>query len=125
MSYKVLLPQPILPEGYAYLREHGYEVVDGRGFTEEDILADIPGCDAMIVRTAKITGKILDAADKLKIIARHGAGYDNVDLEGARRNKVLAYDPFAKEVPEYIQLVEDRDIIFNERNHPSSQRPGV
>ena len=31
MSYKVLLPQPILPEGYAYLKEHGFEVVDGRG----------------------------------------------------------------------------------------------
>ena len=82
MSYKVLLPQPILPEGYAYLRDHGFEVVDGRGFTEEDILADIPDCDAMIVRTAKITGKILDNAPKLKIIARHGAGYDGVDLEG-------------------------------------------
>lgn len=26
MSYKVLLPQPIRPEGYAYLRERGYEV---------------------------------------------------------------------------------------------------
>lgn len=125
MSYKVLLPQPILSEGYAYLREHGYEVVDGRGFTEEDILADIPGCDAMIVRTAKITGKILDAADKLKIIARHGAGYDNVDLEGARRNKVLAYDPFAKEVPEYIQLVEDRDIIFKESDYVSLHVPAT
>ena len=89
MSYKVLLPQPILPEGYAYLRDHGYEVVDGRGFTEDDIIADIAGCDAMIVRTARITGKILDAAPKLKIIARHGAGYDGVDLEGARRNRVL------------------------------------
>lgn len=41
MSYKVLLPQPILPEGYAYLRDHGYEVVDGRGFAEEDVLG---GC---------------------------------------------------------------------------------
>ena len=50
MSYKVLLPQPILPEGYAYLREHGFEVKDGRGFTEEDIIADIADCDAMIVR---------------------------------------------------------------------------
>lgn len=57
MSYKVLLPQPILPEGYAYLLDRGYQVVDGRGFAEEDILADIPDCDAMIVRTAKITGK--------------------------------------------------------------------
>lgn len=89
MSVKVLLPQPILPEGYAYLKERGYEVKDGRGFTEEDILADIENCDAMIVRTAKITAKILDAAPRLKILARHGAGYDNVDLEAARRNKVL------------------------------------
>ena len=37
MSYKVLLPQPILPEGYAYLLDRGYQVVDGRGFAEEDI----------------------------------------------------------------------------------------
>ena len=74
MPIRVLLPQPILPEGYEYLRSHGFEVVDGRGFTEEDIIADIGDCDAMIVRTAKITAKILDAAPRLKIIARHGAG---------------------------------------------------
>lgn len=89
MNYKVLLPQPILPEGYAYLRDHGYEVVDGRGFREEDILADIPDCDAMIVRTAKITAKIFDNAPRLKIIARHGAGYDSVDIEAARSHQVL------------------------------------
>ena len=57
MSYKVLLPQPILPEGRAYLQDHGFEVVDGRGFTEADIIADIPDCDAMIVRTAKSPAK--------------------------------------------------------------------
>ena len=89
MAIRVLLPQPILPAGYEYLRSHGYEVVDGRGFTEDDIIADIGDCDAAIIRTAKVTGKILDAAPKLKILARHGAGYDGVDLEAARRHKVL------------------------------------
>ena len=89
MAIRVLLPQPILPAGYDFLREHGYEVVDGRGFTEEDIIADIGDCDAIIVRTAKITAKILDAAPKLKILARHGAGYDGVDLEAARKHGVL------------------------------------
>ena len=84
MSYKVLLPQPILPEGYEYLRQHGYEIVDGRGFTEQDIIEDIRDCDAMIVRTAKITRNILNAAPKLKILARHGAGYDGIDLDAAR-----------------------------------------
>lgn len=89
MAIRVLLPQPILPAGYACLREHGYDVVDGRGFTEEEIIADIGDCDAIIVRTAKITAKIFDAAPKLKILARHGAGYDGVDLEAARKHGVL------------------------------------
>ena len=89
MAIRVLLPQPILPAGYQFLREHGYEVVDGRGFTEEDIIADIADCDAAIIRTAKVTAKILDAAPKLKILARHGAGYDGVDLEAARKHGVL------------------------------------
>ena len=89
MAIRVLLPQPILPSGYEYLHEHGYEMVDGRGFTEEDIIADIGDCDAMIVRTAKITEKILDAAPKLKILARHGAGYDGVDRQAARKHGVL------------------------------------
>ena len=34
-------------------------------------------------------GKIFDAAPKLKILARHGAGYDGVDLEAARKHGVL------------------------------------
>ena len=88
MSVKVLLPQPILPEGYAYLKDHGFEVVDGRGFTEDDIIADIADCDAMIVRTAKITRKIIEAAPKLKIMSRHGAGYDMVDIEACKEKGI-------------------------------------
>ena len=62
MAIRVLIPQPIQPEGYEYLRSHGFEVVDGHGVTEKDIIADIKDCDAMIVRTVKITANILDAA---------------------------------------------------------------
>ena len=89
MTTRVLIPQPILPAGYEYLRKHGYEAVDGRGFTEEDIITDIRDCDALIVRTARITRQIFDAAPKLKILARHGAGYDGVDLAAAREHGVL------------------------------------
>ena len=39
--------------------------------------------------------------------------------------KVLAYDPFAREVPEYIQLVEDRDIIFKESDYVSLHVPAT
>ena len=89
MATRVLIPQPILPAGYEYLRKHGYEAVDGRGFTEEGIITEIRDCDALIVRTARITRQIFDAAPKLKILARHGAGYDGVDLAAAREHGVL------------------------------------
>ena len=39
--------------------------------------------------------------------------------------KVLAYDPFAREVPEYIQLVEDRDRIFKESDYVSLHVPAT
>lgn len=93
---RILLPQPILKEGREYLLERGYELVDGSGIDEETIVREVKGCEGMIVRTAKITKKILDAADGLKIIARHGAGYDGVDLDTAKEKNVLVvYAPGA------------------------------
>ena len=47
--------------------------------TTESIKNDIAVCDAMIQRTAKVDKEILEAGKNLKIIARHGAGYDNLD----------------------------------------------
>ena len=44
------------------------------------VAADV---DAMIIRSDKVGGEIMDAAPDLKIIVRAGAGYDNVDLEAA------------------------------------------
>lgn len=89
MAIRVLLPQPILPQGYDFLREHGYEIIDGSGPSEDEVLKYVGDADAMIVRTAKVTAKIFAAAPKLKIVARHGAGYDGVDLEAARKNGTL------------------------------------
>lgn len=89
MSYKILLPQPILESGREYLLERGYELLDGSGFEEEDIIRDIKGCDAMIVRTAKITKRVIEAADRLKVIARHGAGFDGVDLDAAAEKRIM------------------------------------
>jgi len=78
-----------MKEGRDYLISKGYVIVDGSGMTEENIINDIADCDAMIVRLSKVTDKIFDAAPKLKVIARHGAGYDGVDLESARKHNVL------------------------------------
>lgn len=83
MSYKVLIPQDVAIEGKEYLLEHGYEIKMGSGFKEEDLVRDVADCDAILLRTAPCTRAVLEAGKKLKIVARHGAGYNNVDLEAA------------------------------------------
>jgi phosphoglycerate dehydrogenase-like enzyme len=44
--------------------------------------------DGIIVSTEPITGDLLDACKKVKIIQRMGVGYDNVDLEAARQRGI-------------------------------------
>jgi D-3-phosphoglycerate dehydrogenase len=48
--------------------------------TEPEIIARAPTADAIIVRTTKLGAAALDAAPRLKIVSRHGVGYDNVDM---------------------------------------------
>jgi D-3-phosphoglycerate dehydrogenase len=55
---------------------------------EPDILALAPTADAIIVRTTKLTGAAIDAAPKLKIVSRHGVGYDNVDMAALDRRRI-------------------------------------
>ncbi|SQI36963.1 D-3-phosphoglycerate dehydrogenase [Leminorella richardii] len=88
MTFKILLPQEIMQEGREYLESRGYQLIDGSGMEEEDIIRDIPDCDGIIVRLSKMSDRVFDAAKKLKVVARHGAGYDTVDLDSAKRHGV-------------------------------------
>ena len=76
MTYKILLPQEIMAEGREYLESRGYQLINGSGMEEEDIIRDIVDCDGIIVRLSKMSDRVFEAAKKLKVVARHGAGYD-------------------------------------------------
>ncbi|HFF8569792.1 TPA: hydroxyacid dehydrogenase [Klebsiella variicola] len=89
MTYKILLPQEIMAEGREYLESRGYQLINGSGMEEEDIIRDIGDCDGIIVRLSKMSDRVFEAAKKLKVVARHGAGYDTVDLESAKRHGVV------------------------------------
>ena len=59
-------------------------------YTEKQQLLDaVADADALIVRSDKITADVLDAAKKLQIVVRAGAGYDNIDIEHAKHNNVV------------------------------------
>jgi D-3-phosphoglycerate dehydrogenase len=55
-----------------------------------ELLAAVSDADAMIVRSDIVTAEVLDAAKKLKIVVRAGAGYDNLDLAACTAHKVVA-----------------------------------
>ena len=60
------------------------------GLSEEEIIKIIPEYDGMVVRSAtKVTKNIILAAKKLKVIARAGAGVDNIDVSAAKENNML------------------------------------
>jgi D-3-phosphoglycerate dehydrogenase / 2-oxoglutarate reductase len=78
-------------EGIAeVINKAGYEMVLLENYKNSSELLDaVAGVDAMIIRSDLVTGEVLSAADKLKIIVRAGAGYDNIDLISATQREIV------------------------------------
>lgn len=55
-----------------------------------EFLSASSDADAMIVRSDLVTSEVLDAAKKLRIVVRAGAGYDNLDLAACTAHNVVA-----------------------------------
>ena len=80
---KILIPQDIAEVGKAYLRERGYELKVGVPVDIESLKREVADADGLIVRNARYPREVLEAGTKLKVVARHGTGVDNIDLEAA------------------------------------------
>ena len=85
MKYKVFITEYIDLSGRNYLSEQGYELVYRPEGDEDEIIKGIYDCQALIVRVAKITPKIIDAAKKLRVIGKLGVGVDNIDVDYATK----------------------------------------
>lgn len=72
---KVFVTEEIHPDALKLLEEN-VEVVHN--------MDDIEHVDAILVRAMPITKEIIDKAKNLKLIAKHGVGYDNIDVEYAK-----------------------------------------
>jgi D-3-phosphoglycerate dehydrogenase len=60
----------------------------------DELREKIPGYDGLILGLDHCDKSVIDAADKLKVISRNGAGYDKVDLGAAnRKNITVTYAP--------------------------------
>ena len=66
----------------------GHELVLLEKGTKEDFIKAVANVEGLIVRSDIVDTTILDAAKKLKVIVRAGAGVDSIDLEVAKQRGV-------------------------------------
>jgi len=89
LPIKVLVCDPIHPDGVAMLKKAGFEVEENKTLTPEQLEKRIAEFDGVVVRgRTKITAPIINAGTKLRAVARSGVGLDNIDLEAARKKSV-------------------------------------
>jgi len=73
------------------LDKAGYELSLLEGYTDkQELLSAVKDADALIVRSDKVDKEVINASDKLKIVVRAGAGYDNIDLEACTAGNIIA-----------------------------------
>src|SRR3974390_3204056 len=98
MAPRVLISDALSPAAVQIFRDRGVEVDFQPNLgKDKDKLAEIIGeFDGLAVRSAtKVTAKILERADRLKVIGRAGIGVDNVDIPAATAKGVIVMNtPF-------------------------------
>jgi len=93
---KILISQPIHAAGMQLLLDAGYEARVSPDIAEATLRREIRDADGLLVRTAEVPASVIEAGARLRVIARHGVGYDNIDVGAAtRRGVVVAITPRA------------------------------
>ena len=86
---KVLVSDSLSNEGLEILKEH-FTVDVSTGLSEDELVKIIKDYDALVIRSGtQVTQKIIEAADKLKVIGRAGVGVDNVDVDAATKKGII------------------------------------
>jgi len=86
---RVLVAEQIAASGIDLLKEK-FDVDVRTDLTPEQLVAEIPAYDALIVRSAtQASREVIEAGTKLKIIGRAGVGVDNVDVDAATERGII------------------------------------
>jgi D-3-phosphoglycerate dehydrogenase len=96
MGYKVITLKHMDESGHKYLAEHGVEVITSQCDNEAGWIKEIQDnqVDGIFCRVDKITPAMMDASANLKVIAKQGAGLDNIDMDYATKKKIqVVYSP--------------------------------
>tara|TARA_X000001036_G_C20561098_1_gene758516 strand:+ start:57 stop:1019 length:963 start_codon:yes stop_codon:yes gene_type:complete len=87
--YNIGVIDKINPKGLEILKNNNnfkYEVITD--LSKENLLKKLPKFDGITLRRGKVDSEILSYCKKLKVISRHGVGYDNVDIDFLKKNNI-------------------------------------
>ena len=100
------------------------EIIEGAGYERAllekdadtaDLLAAVKDADGLIIRSDKVTAEVVAAAEKLKIVVRAGAGYDNVDLAACTAKGIVVMNTPGQNSNAVAELVVGM-MVFMARN---------
>jgi len=102
MTPKVLISDALSPAAVAIFKERGIDVdfQPNLGKDKDKLAEAINGFDGLAIRSAtKVTAKMLERAQQLKVIGRAGIGVDNVDIPAATARGVIVMNtPFGNSI---------------------------
>ena len=86
---KIAVIGEIHPEGWETLEKSNFNAFEIVNIEKDSLKKELEDVDGIIIRSApNLTADILKDCLKIKIIARHGVGYDNIDLEYLNQNNI-------------------------------------
>lgn len=88
-EWEVLVPMEIDPTGPDSISDFASCTGMDEYGSHEAAVADIGRYDAVVVRVAPLDAEVIERADNLQVIAKHGSGLDNVDIEAASRRDIV------------------------------------
>jgi D-3-phosphoglycerate dehydrogenase len=116
---KVYVTEPITSEAMEILCRHADIFIEKEPVSKAELQQRVRDIDVLFNKTdaSPVDRDIIEAARKLKYIARHGTGYNNIDVNFATRRKIpVSYTPGANahSVAEYtfgLVLMLTRNLL--------------
>ena len=87
--YKIGIIDTMNSKGIELLKSHkNFNVDIITDLSKENLLKELPKYDGVTLRRGKLDSEVLKNCKNLKVIARHGVGYDNVDTNYLKANNI-------------------------------------
>ena len=85
---KIAVMGEIHPDGWKIFEENNLESFELLNFEENNLKKELSEVDAILLRTARLSNDVLSYCNKLKIVSRHGVGYDNVNVDYLNKKNI-------------------------------------